>query len=142
MNKFTILDFNIKYPSEDACIQEIFNKNFSHLNKCLVCGNTFKYYKVTGRKCYSCQYCSHQIHPLANTIFHKSETSIKVWFYAIFLFSSSKNGVSAKELERQLGVTYKCAWRIANKVRTLFTDDEALLKDVVELDETYIGGKE
>ncbi|GAI69364.1 unnamed protein product, partial [marine sediment metagenome] len=51
--------------------------------------------------------------PLADTIFHKSSTSLKDWFYSLYLFSVSKNGVSAKELERQLGVTYKCAWRIA-----------------------------
>ncbi|MBI4036899.1 IS1595 family transposase [Candidatus Daviesbacteria bacterium] len=141
MIKFTIKDFNTLYPDEEACIKEVFNRKFSTLTECPVCKNPFKYYKVRDRKCYACQYCANQIHPLANTIFHKSDTSIKSWFYAIFLFSVSKNGVSAKELERQLGVTYKCAWRVANKVRTLFTDSNNPLKNIVEVDETYVGGK-
>lgn len=121
MNKFTIQDFNTQYPTEEACIQDVYNRKFGQLTECLVCKNPFKYYKVRNRKCYACQYCSNQIHPLANTIFHKSDTPIRLWFYAIFLFSASKNGVSAMELQRQLGVTYKTAWRIANKVRILFS---------------------
>jgi transposase-like protein len=66
---------------------------------------------------------------------------LRDWFYSIYLFSVSKNGVSAKELERQLGVTYKCAWRIAKQIRQLFTQNKDLLSDIIEIDETYIGGK-
>ncbi len=62
------------------------------------------------------------------------------WFYAIFLFSCSRNGVSAKELERQLGVTYKTAWRIAKQVRSLMKEDGDMLNGTVEVDETYVGG--
>jgi transposase len=139
--RFTLRDFNKKYPNDEACIREIFNRKYSNLQKCPACEKPFKYYKVRDRKCYACQYCGHQIHPLAHTIFEKSETPLRSWFYAIFLFSVSKNGVSAMELQRQLGVTYKCAWRIANKVRTLFTDSEQQLSNTVEVDETYIGGR-
>lgn len=120
MIKFTIQDFNTKYPDEDACIDEVFRQRFSGLKACKTCKNSFKYYKVSNRKCYACQYCGNQIHPLANTIFHKSETSLKNWFYAIFLFSTSKNGVFAMELQRQLGCTYKTAWRMAKQIRKLF----------------------
>ncbi|MEK7577253.1 MAG: IS1595 family transposase [Patescibacteria group bacterium] len=141
MIKFTIQDFNTKYPNEEACIEEIFNQRFSSLTECPTCKNPFKYYKVTDRKCYACQFCGNQIHPLANTIFHKSETSIKSWFYAIFLFSTSKNGVSAMELQRQLGFTYKTAWRIAKQIRQLFKEANSAFSKTTELDETYIGGK-
>lgn len=142
--KFTITQFNLKYPNENACLEEIFNKKYSNLETCPnpKCGRGFKYYKVSERKCYACQYCSHQIHPLAGTIFHKSDTDLKLWFYAIFLFSSSKNGVSAKELERQLGVTYKTAWRMCNQIRKLFSDTPSKLSGTVEMDEAYLGGKE
>jgi transposase len=140
--KFTIKQFNNKYPNDDACLQEIFNNRFSHLQECPHCKKAFSFYKVTDRKCYACAFCGHQLHPLANTIFHKSSTSLKNWFYAIFLFSVSKNGVSAKELERQLGVTYKCAYRIAKQIRKLFDKDVNQLGGIVEIDETYCGGKE
>lgn len=139
--KFTIKDFNKKYKTDDDCLHEIFLKNFGNQAQCKTCNKAFKYYKVTGRKCYSCSYCGHQIYPLANTIFHKSSTPLKSWFYAIFLFSVSKNGVSGKELERQLGVTYKCAYRIARQVRKLFSNTNKL-NGIVEIDETYMGGKE
>lgn len=140
-NKFTINDFNKKYPDDDACIAEIFNKKFGSLKECPECKKPFKYYKVNNRKCYACQFCANQIYPLANTIFHKSDTPIRLWFYAIFLFSASKNGVSAKELERQLGVTYKTAWRIAKQIRMLFEENGKQLDNTAEADETYIGGK-
>ena len=140
--KFTIKQFNELYPDDDSCLQEIFNKNYGNQLHCIECNNHFSYHKVGNRKCYACAYCGNQIHPLANTIFHKSSTSLKSWFFAIFLFSTSKNGISAKELERQLGVTYKTAYRMGQQIRKLFNESIDLLKGDIEVDETYIGGKE
>lgn len=140
--KFTIKQFNELYPDDDSCLQEIFNKNYGNQLYCIECNNSFSYHKVSNRKCYACAYCGNQIHPLANTIFHKSSTSLKSWFFAIFLFSTSKNGISAKELERQLGVTYKTAYRMGQQIRKLFNESVDLLKKDIEVDETYIGGKE
>lgn len=140
--KFTINQFHASYPDDDACIEQIFINRYGNLKECPECHKPFSYYKVTDRKCYSCAFCAHQIHPLADTIFHKSSTSLKNWFFAIFLFSTSRNGVSAKELERHLGVTYKCAWRIAKQIRKLFDENINPLSNIVEIDETYIGGKE
>ena len=74
-------------------------------------------------------------------LFHKSDTSLKLWFYAIFLFANSKNGVSGKELQRQLGVTYKTAWRMAKQIRLLFKKTGPKLSNTVEMDETYVGGR-
>ena len=140
-SKFTIKDFNKMYPDDKACLNEIFKNRYGYLKACPQCNKKTNFYKVENRKCYACQYCGYQISPLANTIFHKSSTSLKNWFYSIYLFSKSKNGVSAKELERHLGVTYKCAWRIAKQIRLLFRQNKKLLSDIVEIDETYIGGK-
>jgi len=141
--RFTIKDFNQAYPDDDACLSEIFDERYRDLGKCPSCERETRFYKIKNRKCYSCQKCGNHIYPLANTIFHKSRTSLKNWFFAIYLLASSKNGVSGKELERQLGVTYKCAWRIAKQVRLLFSeiDDEPPLAGIVEADEAYIGGK-
>lgn len=140
--KYTINDFNAKYPDDDSCLHEIFLQKYGSLTECPECKKSTKFHKVSNRKCYACQWCSFQLHPLAGTIFHKSPTPLRLWFYAIFLFSNAKNGVSAKELERQLGVTYKCAWRMAQQVRALFTEvDRQQMSGTVEADETYIGGK-
>ncbi len=139
--KYTIKDFNKMYPTDDSCLDEIFKNRYDHLKSCPSCDKKTNFYKAKNRKVYACQYCGYQISPLADTIFHKSSTSLKDWFYSIYLFSVSKNGVSAKELERQLGVTYKCAWRIAKQIRLLFKQDKNKLSNIVEIDETYVGGK-
>ena len=112
---FTITQFNKMYSNDDVCLHEVFTKRYQDVTECPECKKPFKYHKVSGRKCYACAWCGHQVHPLEGTIFHKSSTPLKSWFFAIFLFSSSKNGVAAKELERQLGVTYKTAWRMAKQ---------------------------
>lgn len=143
MKTFTINDFNAKYQNDEVCLQEIFQNRYGSLKKCPSCKEDTKFHKLANRKCYSCQFCGHQIHPLAGTIFHKSETSLKSWFYAIFLFGNSKNGVSAKELERQLGVTYKTAWRMAKQIRKLMDQSNTPIGGsgkTVEADETFIGG--
>ncbi len=139
MRPFTIKQFNEQYPTDDACLDAIFKNRYGTLRRCPDCTKRTKFYRVKHRKCYACQLCGYQLHPLADTIFHKSETPLKNWFYAIFLFANSKNGVAAKELERQLGVTYKTAWRIAKQIRTLFGAPPRKLSQTVEVDDTYIG---
>ena len=140
MQPFTIKQFNEQYPTDDACLETMFTNRYGTLRRCPACEKRAKFYRVKQRKCYACQQCGYQLHPLADTIFHKSETPLKHWFYAIYLFANSKNGVSAKELERQLGVTYKTAWRIAKQIRLLFTQSNYPLSKTVEMDDTYVGG--
>jgi len=140
-SKFTIQDFNSKYNSEDVCLDRIFQLCYGNLKKCPKCKKETNFYKRTDKKAYSCQWCGHLLSPLAGTIFHKSETPLKNWFYIIYLFSVSKNGVSGKEIERQLGCTYKTAWRMAKQIRQVFLENKEVLKGIVELDETYVGGK-
>jgi transposase len=140
--KYTILDFNKQFPDEVACLDEMFNRRYSSLKVCPKCNKDTTFHRSKSRKVYACASCGHQLSPLADTIFHKSPTPLKLWFHAIFLFSTSKNGVSAKELQRQLGVTYKCAWRMAKQIRSLMEqDNETPLSGTVEVDETYVGGR-
>jgi transposase len=139
--KYTIKNLKNDFPNDDACLDFIFKNRWP---KGLTCPNCEKkdFYHVKGRKSYACK-CGYQVSPTEGTIFHKSSTPLTLWFHAIFLMSQSKNGVAAKELERQLGVTYKCAWRMAQQIRLLMSDDDGPLGDneIVELDETYVGGK-
>ncbi len=134
--KYTIKDFQKQFPNDDVCLEYIFSKKY---DKDCKCGG--KYYRITKRKAYACSACKKHIHPLSGTIFEKSSTDLAKWFHAIFLFSVSKNGVSGKEIERQLGVTYKTAWRIAKEIRSLMTQDGDPLSGTIEVDETYIGGR-
>lgn len=128
--KYSILDFNKEFPNEDVCLEYIFRKKNP---------NYKGWYRIAGRKAYA-NAKGKQIYPLKGTIFERSDTSLVKWFYAIFLFSTSKNGVSAKELERQLKVTYKTAWRIATQIRKLMEQGDDKLSGIVEADETYVGG--
>lgn len=125
---YTIFDFNKQFPDEVACLDEMFNKRYGTLEVCPKCTKETTFHRSKNRKVYACQFCGHQLSPLAGTIFHKSPTSLKLWFHAIFLFSTSENRVSAKELQRQLGVTYKCAWRMAKQIKSLSTQDNDLHK--------------
>jgi transposase len=138
--RYTIKHFKKDFPDDEACLDYIFNRRYGKNYTCPKCGKT-GFYKVAGRKCYACAWCAYQLHPTSGTIFHKSSTKLTDWFFAIFLMSQSKNGVSAKELERHLGVTYKTAWRIQKQIRTLMNQDKVVLAEVVEVDETYVGGK-
>jgi len=78
---------------------------------------------------------------MVGTIFEKSVTPLKLWFYAIFLISSTRCGISAKQLQRELGVTYKTAWRMFHSIRSLLQEDVKPMSGEIEIDETYIGGK-
>lgn len=141
MARYTFKDFKAEYPDDDACLDAVFSNRYGDLKYCPRCGAETKFYRVKKRKCYACAHCAYQLHPLANTIFRKSETSLWNWFYAIYLVSQAKNGISAKELERHLGVTYKTAWRMLQQIRKLMEQDDEKLSGTVEVDETYYGGK-
>ena len=140
--RYTYKQFKAEYPDDDACLEAVFQNRFGDLKDCPKCGVVdTKFYRVKKRQCYACMHCGYQLHPLANTIFRKSSTPLTNWFHAIYLFSVAKNGVSAKELECHLGVTYKTAWRMCKHIRLLMQQESGKLTGEVETDETYIGGK-
>jgi len=138
--RYTFKQFKADFPDDNACLELIFQNRFGDLKYCPKCGAETKFYRVKKRQCYACMHCGYQLHPLSKTIFRKSSTSLWNWFYAIYLFSVAKNGVSAKELERHLGVTYKTAWRMAKQIRLLMNAEFGILSGEIEVDETYIGG--
>ncbi len=138
--RYTVKEFNAQFPTEDACLEYIWQQRFPNGAVC-TCGKVDSFYRVRRRKCYSCSRCGHMISPCEGTIFHGSSTKLRTWFFSMFLMTASKNGVSAKELERQLGVTYKTAWRMGHQIRKLMNQGGELLTGTVEADETYFGGK-
>lgn len=138
--KYTIKQFQQEFPTDNVCLDYIFAQKYGKSPKCPKCSKK-GFSKVSERKCYACNWCGYQIHPVAGTIFHKSRTPLTLWLYAIYLMSQSRNGVSAKELERQLGVTYKTAWRMAHEIRKLMKESHTPTDGTFECDETYVGGR-
>lgn len=140
--RFTVENFNAQFPDNNACLEFLKEQKYpSGLVPCAKCGVDRKHHRVTGRPAYACDYCGSMISPMAGTIFEKSSTSLRTWFYAMYLMSATRCGISAKQIQRETGVTYKTAWRMFKQIRTLMSEDIRLEGSAVELDETYMGGK-
>ena len=145
----SLVEFMREFPDDATCLEHLWRRRFSPDGEHALCPKceqirVFKKYAIKNRRSsWTCTGCGHHVHPLVGTIFEKSPTSLHLWFYAMYLMSSTRCGISAKQLERELGVTYKCAWRIANKIRNkLMADtDTTPLEGEVEADETWIGGR-
>lgn len=140
-SKFTISQFLERFPTNEACLEEVKANRWPDGIYCKKCEKVSNHYKVKSRKTYSCQWCGSHVSPLAGTIFDKSSTSLKLWFYAMYLMIQTRSGTSAKQLERELGVTYKTAWRMFKQIRMLMSETGDPLTGTVEIDETFIGGK-
>jgi transposase-like protein len=139
--KYTFKDFTSEFPTDDACLNQILEARWPDgRTMCGKCKAERKHYRVTGRTAFACDHCGNHIYPLAGTIFEKSTTSLKTWFYAMYLMGQTRCGISAKQIQRETGVTYKTAWRMFKQVRTLMSEDIRLEGSSVEMDETYVGG--
>lgn len=142
----TIIEFMERFPDDATCLEHLKRTRYGERHDCEKCGRNAKFYRVKSRTCYTCEHCGHQVYPMAGTAFEKSRTSLRLWFYAMYLFCVSRHGVSAKELERQLGVTYKTAWRMAREIRKYMglVDGDGPLGGIgskhVEIDKAFFGG--
>ena len=120
MSKYTFKQFQAEYPNDAACLGKLMEFNFGGTEIiCPACGARTTFHMMSARRAFACQDCGHHVYPCAGTIFHKSSTKLTVWFFAMYLMTSTCHGVAAKEIERQTGVTYKCAWRICHELRKL-----------------------
>ena len=140
--KYTTKQFLSDFPTDDSCLEYMLNKRWpGGIAFCVECRVNRKHYRVTGRTCYACPVCGNHLFPLAGTIFHKSTTSLTTWFFVIKLMTSTRVGVSAKQIQRETGVTYKTAWRMMRQVRKLMAERIAL-RGPVEMDDAYFGGSD
>jgi transposase len=129
-DSFSLAQFNALYPNDQACFEEIIRQKFPEGIYCTSCKKTTRHYRIRQRNAYSCKICRRQISPLSNTLFEKSTTPLKQWFFALFLMIQTRGNISCKQLERELGITYKTAWRIHNSIKKLMEQNDAdLLKD-------------
>lgn len=146
-SQYTLFEFLADFPDDEACLVWLWNTRYAIDGDKAYCPKhegkaVFKRYGTSQqRQSWTCTTCGHHIHPTAGSIFHKSSTSLQLWFYAMYLMSSTRCGISAKQLERELGVTYKTAWRMFHLIRNeLMAQDDDQLTGEVEIDEMYVGG--
>lgn len=140
----SMMEFMQEFPDDAACLDRLWRDRFApdgHHARCPRCERMRKFHRTKTRASYTCDTCGLHIHPMKGTIFERSSTSLNLWFYAMFLIASTRCGISAKQLERELGVTYKQAHKMFKRIRTLMGDDGEPLSGDVEIDETSWGGK-
>jgi transposase-like protein len=142
----TLRQFQQQFPTEDSCLDHLFQVRYGSDFNCPKCERPAKYSRVRGRRAYQCNWCAHNLYPTAGTPFDRTRTSLRDWFYVMFLFCTTRNGVAAKRVQREIGVTYKTAWRMCHQIRqymgALDSDDPMGGEgETVQIDETLIGGK-
>lgn len=135
VHKYGLGRLREEFPNDEFCLNYIFET--LHYRRCR-CGGRYK--NIINRTQFQCSRCRKQISPLAGTLLQKTTTSLTLWFFAFFIFSNAKSGISAKELERQLGVTYKCAWRMLSLIRKAIAPI-GMLQGTVEIDTAFLGGR-
>jgi transposase len=141
MNKYTIDQFRADYPNNDACLHKLFTLRYTNL-VCPKCDSDKPFVRVKSKKSYQCPKCAYQVFPMAGTPFEKTRIQLIHWFYAIYLQTTTRNGVSAKELERSLHLCYKTALRMAHQIKKLIHGKSLInVKGIVEIDESYFGMK-
>ncbi len=141
---FNFSHFISRFPTDETCLEEIKRLRYPNGVFCIECREIKKHYKIANRTAYSCISCRRQVFPLTGTIFAGSSTPLRLWFYALFLMTHTKADISAKQLQRELGVTYKTAWRMSRSIRTLMKQNNGdLLSGPIEFDEaaTQIHGE-
>lgn len=142
----TLKSFLERFPTDDSCLDHLMATRYGKRHVCAKCGKEANFHRVKSRRCYECDFCGYQVYPTAGTPFEATRTSLRDWFTVMFLFCSSRNGVSAKEVQRTIGVTYKTAWRMCNLIRQYmgYVDGDTPLggKDggIVEADKMFYGG--
>ena len=122
--EYTLDDFKRDFPDDETCLAWLKENRYPDGIYCENCHTVTAHHFIESRKSYSCQDCGHHVHPTANTIFHKSRTPLTTWFYVIYQIAKSEGEISAKQIERETGVTYKTAWRMHKLVKEkLFSED-------------------
>lgn len=143
--QLTTLQFFKHFPDDETCLNHLFDTRFGQGHVCPKCERAAKWYRIKAERAYSCAWCGHHLHPTVGTPFEQTRTPLQLWYYVMHLFTTTRHGVSAKEIQRLIGVTYKTAWRMGHELRKHMAevDGEGPIGGpgtAVEVDETLIGG--
>jgi len=122
---YTVTDLHREFPNDGACLEYIKEQRWPNgVTKCEKCNIERKHSRVSGRTAYACDHCGNHIYPLKGTVFARSATSLKTWFYVMYLLASAGCGITAKRIQRETGVTYKTAWRMLRHLRPLIANEQ------------------
>ena len=136
----TIFKFTEKFKTEKDCLEHL---KEIHGTSCRHCGHPKTYeYKKGKRNLFKCLKCQKQFTLKISTIFEKSRLPLKKWFMAMYLLNENSKGISSKTLAKQIGVTQKTAWFMYHRVRETYKQNSVGFSVIVEVDETFVGGKE
>lgn len=134
----TIVEFDERFHDEAACREYLRQVRWPNGWRCQRCGHTKGW--ATARDLIHCAGCGHEVSVTAGTVLHATKTPLRLWFKAMFLMTTSKNGVSASMLAQHIGVSYPTAWTWLHKLRQAMVNPErSPLTGLVEVDETYVG---
>ena len=145
-NTLTVHDFMQRFPDDASCLDHVMKVRFGDKPTCPKCQRAGKFSRIRSERAYACSFCGHHIHPMVGTPFYRTHTPLQKWFYAMYLFTATRHGVPAKELQRQLSVSYETAWRMGHEIRKFMAtvDGDPPIGGEgshVEIDETMVGGK-
>lgn len=130
-----------RFGSEEKCRDYLEHLRWPDGVECPRCGEQ-SISRIEKRKQFECNACRYQFSVTAGTVFHDSHLPLWKWFLAIYMIGESKKGISHKQLQRTLGVSYKTAWHLGHRIRSAMEEDSPIpLRGIVEIDETWIGGK-
>jgi transposase-like protein len=110
--------FAQRFPTEDACLDHLLKLRFGNPGACPKCARVGKFHRLRKQPAYICQWCAYHIHPKAGTPFSRTRTPLQDWFYVMFLFCVGHKRMTAREVQKQLGLSYKTAWRMAHEIKT------------------------
>ncbi len=137
----TLMDLVDQFATEDDCHEFLAELRWPEGVRCPQCGHDGVSY-LKKRRQYDCNKCRKRFSVRAGTIFNDSHLPLRKWFMAVYIMVQSKKCVSALQLKRMLGVSYKTAWYLCHRIRVaMFDEDAAPLSGVIEVDETFVGGK-
>jgi transposase-like protein len=140
--EFDLVELVEQFGSEGKCHDYLEGLRWPDGVKCPRCDSE-KISRIAKRRQFDCDSCRYQFSVRVGTLFHDSKLPLWKWFLAVYLMSESKKGISANQLKRTLGVSYKTAWYLCHRIRAALKEgDEELLAGIVEVDETYVGGKQ
>lgn len=138
----SIFEFQERFDTEEKCAAFLIESRWPDGFQCPRCGST-TFYWIADRKLMQCATCRYQVSPTAGTVMHRSKQPLRAWFYAAYLVTTHTPGISAVQLQRQIGVTYETAFMMLHKLRAAMVKaDREKLRGVVEVDESYVGGRE
>ena len=145
MSKKKMLSFTQfikRFPNENACVEYLYKVKWPAGFVCPVCGCRHCY-TIKTRRQYQCANCRHQTSLTANTVMHRSHLPLTKWFWAIYLVACDKRGISALALAGKIEVCYETAWNMLRRIRGAMEmrDEHYVLGGIVELDDSYFGGK-